>query len=163
MNKPDTPITRTHSGQCAVNIAILNHVRLQGQASHSELFGLYCIHPLTDERARKQFASKLAYLVYTEQLKREGGQGLESVFSLGHMAGQRPPSSAKAKAVPAKKSVAVAPEDSYLPRHVQAALPVVPPRQIDVMHGDTWTPPPAHVARPGAMDFRRYGSRGDRC
>ena len=46
---------------------------------------------------------------------------------------------------------------------VPSAPPVlVPPRRINVMHG-TYVPPPMTPARPGALDFQRYASRGFRC
>lgn len=44
-----------------------------------------------------------------------------------------------------------------------SAPPVlVPPRRINVMQG-TYVPPPMAPARPGALDFQRYASRGFRC
>ena len=44
-----------------------------------------------------------------------------------------------------------------------SAPPVlVPPRRINVMQG-TYVPPPMTPARPGALDFQRYASRGFRC
>lgn len=46
---------------------------------------------------------------------------------------------------------------------VPSAPPVlVPPRRINVMQGD-YVPPPMTPARPGALDFQRYASRGFRC
>ncbi|MCK6414406.1 MAG: hypothetical protein L6Q63_02425 [Giesbergeria sp.] len=46
---------------------------------------------------------------------------------------------------------------------VPSAPPVlVPPRRINVMQG-TYVPPPMTPARPGALDFQRYASRGFRC
>lgn len=50
-----------------------------------------------------------------------------------------------------------------LPQAAPSAPPVlVPPRRINVMQG-TYVPPPMTPARPGALDFQRYASRGFRC
>ena len=50
-----------------------------------------------------------------------------------------------------------------LPQATPSASPVlVPPRRINVMQG-TYVPPPMTPARPGALDFQRYASRGFRC
>ena len=50
-----------------------------------------------------------------------------------------------------------------LPQATPSAPPVlVPPRRINVMQG-TYVPPPMTPARPGALDFQRYASRGFRC
>ena len=50
-----------------------------------------------------------------------------------------------------------------LPQAAPSAPPVlVPPRRINVMQGD-YVPPPMTPARPGALDFLRYASRGFRC
>ena len=50
-----------------------------------------------------------------------------------------------------------------LPQAAPSAPPVlVPPRRINVMQGD-YVPPPMTPARPGALDFQRYASRGFRC
>ena len=50
-----------------------------------------------------------------------------------------------------------------LPQAAPSVPPVlVPPRRINVMQG-TYVPPPMTPARPGALDFQRYASRGFRC
>ena len=50
-----------------------------------------------------------------------------------------------------------------LPQAAPRAPPgEVPPRRINVMQG-TYVPPPMTPARPGALDFQRYASRGFRC
>lgn len=44
-----------------------------------------------------------------------------------------------------------------------APLPVVPPRQMDLMHGPIYRPTVNPVARPGALDATRIASHGVRC
>lgn len=41
--------------------------------------------------------------------------------------------------------------------------PIVPPRQIDVMHAPVYVPPSSTPAREGALDAARLPSRGFRC
>lgn len=48
-------------------------------------------------------------------------------------------------------------------RTLAEPLPVVPPRQMDVMHAPVWQPRVTQVCRPGALDAARLPSRGTRC
>lgn len=50
------------------------------------------------------------------------------------------------------------------PRPAPAPLPnVAPPRQVQVMFGPLYVPPPAAALRAGALDFKACASRGHAC
>ena len=141
------------------NLALLTLVHQYGSASYGLLFDQFGDLDLNPTYAHTRFSKKLQYLCYTDQLQREG-MGKKAVYTLGHLAFKPQPGTALAASRHCERSAAIHdpidPEDSYLVSKAQ-------PNQYDVMAAPEFTPRTATVLRPGALDYQRYASHGDRC
>jgi hypothetical protein len=152
-------IEKTCHQQSDVNLALLKLIKQYGQACYTLLFDQFGNLERNTTAAHTRFSKKLQYLCYTDQLQRTG-MGKKAVYTLGHLAFKPQPGTALAASRHCERSAAIHdpidPADSYL---VSKALP----NQYDVMAAPEFTPPPATVLRPGALDYQRYASHGDRC
>lgn len=151
---------KTCHQQSDANMALLTLVKQYGEASYSLLFDQFGDLDLNPTYAHTRFSKKLQYLCYTDQLQRSG-IGKKAIYTLGHLAFKPQPGTALAMRHCEVRSNAaihdpIDPEDAYL---VSKALP----NQYDVMRAPTWQASHAPVLRPGALDYQRYASRGDRC
>lgn len=152
---------KTCHQQSDANLALLTLVKQYGEASYGLLFDQFGELERNTTAAHTRFSKKLQYLCYTDQLQRTG-MGKKAVYTLGHLAFKPQPGTAlaaKVKSLAAQPTCAPAPiaaEDSYL---LSKALP----NQYDVMRAPTWQASHAPVLRPGALDYQRYASHGDRC
>lgn len=150
-----TLIEKNHACQSDVNLALLNLVKQYGSSSYTMLYDQFADLDLDPETAHAKFVRKLDYMVSLDQLQYTG-RGKSRRFFLGPMAGQRPLGGKAA-------------HDSYLPTVVDASLaraypgPLVPPRQLNPMTAPVYVPPPNPALRPGALDYQRYASFGNRC
>ena len=136
-------IERSHAGQSALNLEILNHVAQYEPCSFEALFALFG-EVAHDQEARTRFQKRLSYLTFSGQLQITNRNGQRHWCA--PLAGE-PPETA---AVP----------DEALPAWVGS---VAQSPRNDVMHGDVYVPERAPALRAGALDFKRYASVGDRC
>ena len=152
---------KTCHQQSDANLALLKLIKQYGEASYSLLFDQFGELELNPTYAHTRFSIKLQYLCYTDQLQRSG-IGKKAVYTLGHLAFKPQPGTALAARVRSEVRSNAAihdpidSEDSYL---VSKALP----NQFDVMRAPVLQASRATVLRPGALDYQRYASRGDRC
>lgn len=137
-----------------VNQALLRLVKQYGQASYSLLFDQYGDVDLSANYANTRFANKLGYLCQTEQLQRSGF-GHKAMYTLGPRAFKSKYGTAPVQ----QPQVVLTPVEAAGSYLVSKALP----NQYDVMRAPQFTPPPATVLRPGALNYQRYASHGDRC
>ncbi|MCM2340435.1 hypothetical protein [Rhodoferax sp.] len=151
------PKNSAHAG-LLVNQALLKLVKQYGEASYGLLFDQFGDLELSPKYAHTRFSNKLGYLCQTDQLLRNG-LGRKAVYTLGHLA-FKPKRGTALASRHCERSAAIhdpiESEDSYL---VSKALP----NQYDVMRAPTWQASHAPVLRPGALDYQRYASHGDRC
>lgn len=141
-------IERTHHGQSELNLALLNAVAQGGTAQYGMLFLMFGPVTLPDPEAHAQFQRRLDYLCSTGQLV-SAGRGRLRVLTLGPQAAQAPSS----EDIPAATTVdqTATPSEALPPAYnAMKAKAYMPP-----------THPPS--LRPGALDYRRYASRGVRC
>jgi hypothetical protein len=84
---------------------------------------------------------------------------------LGPLAGKPGSGVPRAKAKTKPERPLIAPQDSYLPEHVASFhIPVTTPAPTyNTMDAPPYVPGPGPVLRPGAMDYKRYATRGHRC
>lgn len=150
MNTP--PKNSAHAG-LLVNQALLKLVKKYGEASYGLLFDQFGDLELSPKYAHTRFSNKLGYLCQTDQLLRNG-LGRKAVYKLGHLAFKSKRGTALAQRAGALPPMEA--DDSYL---VSKALP----NHYDVMRAPTWQASHATVLRPGALDYQRYASHGDRC
>lgn len=153
-------INAHHHCQRPENIAILNHVQSRGQCTGHDLIALFCHDPAVRYH-HQRFIKKLSYLVDSAQLQRLGsGRWADSTFTLGERAGRPPASAAKIGRPP--KAAASAPNMSEhaFTYHIPA---VATPPAYDAMHAPLYTGTSLVAHRPGALDYKRYASRGNRC
>lgn len=136
-------IERTHGGQSLLNLDILNHVAQHESCGFEALFALFGEVP-HDQEARTRFSKRLSYLTFSGQLQ------ITNRNSQRHWCAPQ--------AVEAPEPAVVSEE--ALPAWVGS---VAPSPRNDVMHCPVYVPDRAPVLRPGAMDFKRFASRGDRC
>jgi len=172
-----TPIEKTHAGQSDVNLALLNLVKQYGECSYAMLFDQFGDMTLMPRLAHTKFGKKLAYMLYVEHLQCNDARLMcNRRYTLGPMAGKRPPGCNQWREY--SPDAKVAPQDSYLPEHVDAQPaspaspanlaryyrgPVVPPRQFNTMTAPVYVPPPSPAMRPGSLDYQRHASYGHRC
>ncbi len=152
-----TLITQTHHAQNPVNVALLNYVQQRGQVAWSELFEAFGDGSDSRVHSIKRFNTKLAYLLSKAHLKRIG-IGNDRIFSLGDMAGQKPPAR---ELTTAKKGQVDGSDLEHPYPHLQYLCGLVPPRQH--VSTDTYKVPRNTVLRPGALDYKSHASHGDRC
>lgn len=136
-------IERIHAAQSSLNLQILNHVAQHEPCGFEALFTLFGEAP-HDRDARARFSKRLSYLTYSAQLQITNLNGKRHWCApLGDEA----------------------PEPATEPVDAQPAWvgSVVPSPMNDVMHCPAYVPACAPVLRPGALDFKRLASRGDRC
>lgn len=135
-------IERRHAAQSALNLNILNHVAQHEPCGFEALFNLF--GEVHHQEARARFQKRLSYLTFSGQLQ------------ITNRNGQRHWCAPLAEEAP---ETAAEPDESQ-PAWVGsvAASPM-----NDVMHCPVYVPERAPVLRPGATDFKRLGSVGDRC
>jgi hypothetical protein len=145
-------IQKTHHAQSDTNLALLNLIKQYGQCSYGLLFDQFGDLDLPRNQAHHKFARRLEYLLGQGRID-YSGRGRQRKFWLLEVTKPRPPAldPASMPALTAAQAAA-----SYLG-------PKVPPRQVDVMHCDVYVPGPGLALRPGALDFKRHASHGDRC
>lgn len=150
-------IIQTHHAQNPINIELLNFVNQRGTATWGDLFAAFGDGSDSEKGSISRFNKKMEYLLHTEQLQC-AGIGKSRVFSIGPMANKATPARGRV----ASKAGSVDGSDTPHPYpHLKYLGGVVPPRQH--VSTDPYSPPPNTVLRPGAMDYRRYGSHGHQC
>lgn len=154
-----TTFTQTHHAQNPVNLELLNFVNQRGHATWLELFTAFGDGPADSKPATQRFSKKLEYLVYLEKLQ-ASGRGTSRSFSISPNAHQPVPGRGLTTAR-AGQVQGLAAEPTY--EHLQCQGAVVPPRQFNTMAAAPYVPPAHAVMRPGALDYQRYTSHGDRC
>lgn len=135
---------KLYGGNCGkqlspLSAAIMDHIAARGTARFANMFEVFGAH-----EGRTPLRKRLLSLVKGRHLITEGE---------GDRRTWRP-----ALRVPA--FLTVAPPAAPM---VVSRAPVVPPRRDGPMRGPTYTPHSSMVTRPGAMDFQRCASRGDKC
>jgi hypothetical protein len=145
-------IQKTHHAQSDINLALLNLVKQYGQCGYGLLFDQFGDMDLPRNQAHHKFGRRLEYLLGQGRID-YSGRGRQRKFRMMVVAKPRPP--------------ALDPTQMPVLTAAQAAAsylgPKVPAREVDVMHGEVYAPGPGLALRPGALDFKRYGSHGDRC
>lgn len=136
-------IERRHAAQSALNLDILNHVARHEPCSFESLFTLFG-EATHDQEARARFQKRLSYLTFSGQLQITNRNGQR------HWCAPLADEAPETAAVPAESSPAWVGSVAQSPRN-------------DVMHCPVYVPGRAPVLRPGALDFKRLGSVGDRC
>ena len=172
-------IEKTHHAQNPVNVVILNYVAELDQASYQALFDKFADLQTSEVKAHARFSKKMEYLCFTRQLS-STGRGHDRVFSLGPEAGKaghsrgfasnyaahvaRVRSQAAAKAAAAADAELVARAIERQASQVDHRRPATA-NSINVMHPDypTYQQPRHPALRPGALDYQRVASRGNRC
>ena len=145
-------LQKTHHAQSDTNLALLNLVKQYGQCGYGLLFDQFGDLELGTEQAHRKFQKRLEYLVYMDRLE-FSGHGRQRKFWLVPAGLPRP----------AMLNPACTPALTAAQAAVSYVGPKVPPRQTDVMHADVYVPGPGLALRPGALDFKRHASHGNRC
>lgn len=161
-------IEKTHGNQSAHNVAILQYVANQAQASYAELFKKFRDGGDNEVTCNKRFSKKMEYLTSTEQLQATG-RGHDRVFTIGPAAGKPRPSAKWMERVHKprhrhEKPAATAQEPDLQPWVTACAGKPAPPPTYNAMQAPVYVPPRSSAAlRPGALDYQSKPSRGDRC
>jgi hypothetical protein len=160
-------IEKTHGNQSTHNVAILQYVADQAQASYSELFEKFRDGGDNEVTCHKRFSKKMEYLTFTEQLQATG-RGHDRVFTVGPAAGE-PRQSAKwmdrAATRPhrAKTDTADVATDDMPWIYLTAGQPTPPPT-YNAMQAPVYVPSRSSAPlRPGALAYQDIPSYGDRC
>jgi hypothetical protein len=141
----------------APSLALVQHLRAHGAQTVDDLLQTH------SPESRAALYRRLCNLEANRWVEKRERGGVR-VWAARADAPQRLRAQRAAQA-PAKTRPQAAPQPEPLTDVVPLAtpLPVVPPRQLDVMHGPTYRPAPSHVARPGALDAARIASHGTLC
>ncbi|QDL55314.1 hypothetical protein [Rhodoferax aquaticus] len=131
---------RRHHSQVQLNVDIVKHVAQYQPCGFQELYALFG-QTEEDKNATERFRARLGHLTYSKQLEATGSAAAKRWRM------PQPSSAAAEKQVPAS----------------MPALAIVPPAQHNVMRAPPYVPEVTATARTGAMDFKRYGSRGFSC
>jgi hypothetical protein len=114
--------------------AITNYVNKAGLCSFMALYAIF--GPEDDSyHLRRKFGQKLADLVASGLIDFKKGEGRDTIEN---------------------RTYTRASDD-------QSALVLTPPPQINIMAAPVYVPLPSCVLRPGALDHKRYATRGVRC
>jgi hypothetical protein len=142
---PPAPATgRLYHTQSQLNQDILAHVAKYQPCGFGELYDLFG-DVQTDNKTKERFRSRLNYLAESGQLQAKG--------TAGHRRWSLPADEDESDLIEAFDP---APMPAWL------SAPVPSPKN-DVMNGPLYVPGAGPVLRPGALDFKRCASRGDRC
>ncbi len=146
-------VARTHPAQSALNLALLNHVVTHEPCAFDELFNLFGDKPL-DGAAKLRFSKRLSYLVNGGKLclMNHGGRR--------HWCVPQIDSETDSEALEGALDCPAATLAAQAKKWVGT---VAPPRRHSVMHGELYKPEAQASLRPGALDYQRYPSVGDRC
>lgn len=152
-----THFTQTHPAQNPVNIELLNFVNQRGQASWRDLFASFGDGDASSRADCKRFCKKLVNLTYTKRLQATG-RGMYRMFSIHPAAAAATPARGCTTALANQVDGSDAPHPYA---HLQCPGGLVPARVY--VSTEPYCPPAAAALRPGALDYRRYASRGHQC
>jgi hypothetical protein len=171
-------IQKHHGCQSDLNLALLNRVAQLGQASYATLFAEFGNGAGSEilVKAHARFGKKMEYLTYSEQLS-STGRGHDRVFTLGVDAGKpgiaarwsdRATRRPKIKPVPAAAPTDQVIQDDTPPQGCQAYWASAPTRtpapSYNAMQAPVYVTPRSSAALPpGALDYQRHASAGQRC
>ena len=151
-----TRFTQTHHAQNPTNLELLNFVNQRGHATWLELFTAFGDGPADSKSATQRFSKKLEYLVYVEKLQ-VTGRGTTRNFYISPTADQPTPR----RGLTTAHATQASGSDALVHRAYYGQL--VPPRQFNTMTAAPYVPPTHAAMRPGALDYQRYASHGQRC
>lgn len=126
-----------------VGDAVVNYVTKMGRVGFSELFETFGPENVCAQRARKSFIELLRCLASSHKIAIHGRQ--DKGYSLDNLVISLPE--------------AATPSDSQeTPVPIRTRAP-----QYDVMHGDAYVHVLAPPTRAGALNFKRFATKGVRC
>lgn len=157
-----TPPPKSAHAQSLVNYELLKFVNQRGRAAWLDLFNAFGEGPDDSRMARHRFGKKLEYLIYTGRLQ-ASGKGKYRMFSLGPDANTEVPARGRTNSQAGQCSGVAVLTEALNPQLLQYAGQLVPPRQYDAMHGETYTHVLPAPTRPGALDYKRWASHGHQC
>ena len=144
MNTPVTP--QVGNRMSTESLTVLAYVASNANCTCAVLCEKF--YPGFSSASVHSFRAKLNYLVQAGHLA--------VVFTDGVGIYQTGLGVKRSKPVPAVEKVAAL-------VHVASRDRITPPAQYDRMHGPDFTYTLSQSTRPGALDFKRFTSRGDRC